>query len=132
MSPNLIAGLTPKAASHICMRQCKAMCCRGPIILRLTREETAAFRSHAAALGVAVKITQAPDGAGWVRFADHAGERCPMLDDVTSACRIYNDRPHRCRAFPEAPTPGCAISGWQTGDGEVGLLTLEKVKGPGV
>ena len=112
MPPRLIAGLTPKVASHICMRQCRAVCCRGPVILRLTREETLAFQEHAVALGVALHVTQAPDGGGWVRFSDHAGDRCPMLDDATSACRIYKDRPQRCRAFPETVTPGCAISGW--------------------
>lgn len=111
MPPHLIAGLTPEAASHICMHQCRAMCCRGPLILRLTSQEVRAFKGHAAALGVALQITQAPDGAGRVRFSDHAGERCPMLDDTTSACRIYKDRPQRCRDFPERPTLGCAISG---------------------
>ena len=111
MPPHLIPGLTVEAASHICMHQCRAMCCRGPLILRLTQQEVPAFKRHAAALSVALEITQAPDGGGWVRFSDHAGEHCPVLDDPTSACRIYVDRPQRCREFPERPTPGCAISG---------------------
>ncbi len=111
MPPHQMPGLTPEAASHICMRLCRALCCRGPLILRLTRPEVLAFEGHAATLGVALQITQTPDGGGWVRFSDHAGEHCPMLDDATSACRIYQDRPQRCRDFPERPTPGCAISG---------------------
>jgi Fe-S-cluster containining protein len=111
MPPHLIAGLTHEAATRICMGQCRAMCCRGLLILRLTGDEVPAFRGHAAALGVDLALTQTTDGEGWVRFAEHAGERCPMLDDATSACRIYKDRPRRCRDFPERVTPGCAISG---------------------
>jgi Fe-S-cluster containining protein len=110
MSLHLKAGLTPETASHICMNQCKAMCCRGPLILRLTWNEALAFIGHGAALGIPVHIIRVPDGTGWVRFTDHEGERCPMLDDRTSVCRIYQDRPQRCRDFPERATPGCAIS----------------------
>jgi Fe-S-cluster containining protein len=112
MQPHLIPGLTTEAASHICMHECMAMCCRGALILRLTAQEALAFREQAAALGVALQMRQAPDGGGWVRFSEHAGERCPMLDAHTYACRIYEDRPQRCRDFPERPTPGCAISGF--------------------
>jgi len=111
MPPHLISGLSPEAASHICMHQCRAMCCRGPLILRLTWQEASAFEGQAAALGVALKMSQAPDGGGWVRFAEHVGECCPMLDQTTSACRIYQARPQRCRDFPGRATPGCAISG---------------------
>ena len=109
------ACLTPEDASNICMNQCKAMCCRGPLILRLNQQEAPAFQQQANELGVEVQVGQAPDGGGWVRFSDYPGERCPMLDDATSACRIYQDRPQRCRNFPERPTPGCAISGWVDG-----------------
>ena len=105
------ALLGPDAASRICMEQCKAGCCRGPLILRLAPEEVAPFRAQAAALGVGVKIAPAPGGGGWVRFAEHPGQCCPMLDQVTWACRVYSHRPQRCREFPERPTPGCAISG---------------------
>jgi Fe-S-cluster containining protein len=111
MPPSLIPTLTAQAASRICMEQCRAGCCRGPLILRLGHDEVAAFQAQATLLGVGAKIAPAPDGGGWVRFADHAGECCPMLDRATSACRIYQDRPQRCRQFPERPTPGCAISG---------------------
>ena len=107
--------LAPAAASHICMTQCKAMCCRGPILLQLTRDEVPSFREHAARLGVEAEVAQSPNGGGWVRFSDHPGEHCPMLDDATSSCRIYDDRPQRCRDFPQRPTPGCAISGWEAG-----------------
>ncbi len=111
MPARLIAGLTPEAASHICMNQCKAMCCRGPLILQLTVEEVPRFQTQAARLSIDAKITPAADGGGWVRFSDHPGERCPMLDPSTFVCRIYEERPQRCRDFPEKPTPGCAISG---------------------
>ena len=109
--PYLKANLTPGSASYICMKQCEAMCCRGPLILQLASDEVRVFRGFASALGVKLVISQAPDGGGWVRFSDHTGQRCPMLDDATSACRIYKDRPQRCRDFPQKPTPGCAISG---------------------
>ena len=111
MPAHLVPALSDEAASHICMHQCRAGCCRGPLILRLNCQEVLAFKEHATILGVALQVTQAPDGGGWVRFADHAGEHCPMLDPMTSACRIYQDRPQRCRDFPERPIPGCAISG---------------------
>ena len=107
-----MAGLTPEAASDICMNHCKAMCCRGPLVLRLDQEEVRDFERHAGRLGVAVRITQTPEGGGWLRFLDHPGEHCPMLDDATSACQIYQHRPKHCRDFPRRPTPGCAISGW--------------------
>ena len=111
MAHYMILGLTAEAASHICMTQCKAMCCRGQLVLRLKRDEVPVFESRAAVLGVYLELQGATDGGGWVRFADHPGNRCPMLDDATSACRLYDDRPQRCRDFPEKMTPGCAISG---------------------
>ena len=107
-----MANLTTEAASDICMNRCKAMCCRGPLVLRLGQDEVRDFEGHAVRLGVAVRITQTTDGGGWLRFLDHPGEHCPMLDDATSACLIYQHRPKRCREFPQRPTPGCAISGW--------------------
>jgi len=106
-----LVDLTPEAATDICMNQCRAMCCRGPLILRLSGDESSRFEEQAMALGLTVKVDAAPGGGGWVKFAEHTGERCPMLEDTTSACRIYQDRPQRCRIFPERPTPGCAISG---------------------
>jgi Fe-S-cluster containining protein len=115
MPPHLRVGLSPEVASNICMHQCRAMCCRGPLILRLSGQEVLAFKRQAAALGLALQISPVPAGGGWVRFSDHAGECCPMLDESTSACRIYQDRPQRCRDFPERPTPGCAISGTAQG-----------------
>jgi Fe-S-cluster containining protein len=111
MSPHMIAGLSAEAASHICIDQCKAMCCRGSLVLRLTSSEVPAFKKHAATLGVAILMTPTSDGGGWVRFSEHPGEHCPMLDDSSSTCRIYEDRPQRCRDFPQHLTPGCAISG---------------------
>jgi Fe-S-cluster containining protein len=109
--PDVIAALTPEAASGICRHQCRAQCCRGPLYLRLTASDVRTFRARADALGVKVKLTEAADGSGSIGFLEHPGEHCPMLDDRTSACRIYEDRPERCREFPDRPRPGCAISG---------------------
>ena len=111
MSPYLVSGLTTEAASQICMNQCKAMCCRGSLVLQLTSSEVTAFKSHSAILGVDALITPTSDGGGQVRFAEHPGEHCPMLDESTFACRVYEDRPQRCRDFPQTLIPGCAISG---------------------
>jgi Fe-S-cluster containining protein len=72
------------------------------------------FRAHAAELGVELNLREADDGSGAVAFLEHTGECCPMLDDATSVCRIYADRPHRCREFPDKPRAGCAISGGVT------------------
>ena len=111
MPSYLRPGLTAVAASEICMRQCRAQCCRGPLVLRLTPEEVVVLEGLAGALGVEAAITPDAGGGGQVRFLDHAGEHCPFLDNATSACRIYPQRPRRCRDFPQGPTPGCAISG---------------------
>ena len=40
-------NLTPEEASRICMDQCRAMCCRGPLILRLEPDEVAVFHREA-------------------------------------------------------------------------------------
>ncbi len=117
MASYLMPGLTGEIASRICMTECKAMCCRGPLILELTEAEIEDFEERAApilpvdSVGAALKITRKEDGGGWIRFSDYDGERCPMLDPVTFACRIYEYRPQRCREFPQRLTPGCAISG---------------------
>jgi len=111
MVHHIIAGLSVEAASLICMNQCKAMCCRGSLVLILTSSEVDAFKKQASGLGVDLLMTQTSDGGGWVRFSEHEGEHCPMLDSSTSTCRIYEDRPQRCRDFPVTLTPGCAISG---------------------
>lgn len=111
MSSYRMPGLTPESASDICMNRCRAMCCRGPLILTLTEAELMVFEQNASVIGVVLRVGKSPDGDGWVKFSEHAGECCPMLDRATFACRIYADRPQRCRDFPEKLTPGCAISG---------------------
>jgi Fe-S-cluster containining protein len=98
-------------ASHICMHRCRAMCCQGPLILRLSRDEVVDFKERAASLDLGpVRVQPSEDGSGLVRFGDYPGERCPMLDPETWACRIYRHRPGRCRDFPERVTPGCPLS----------------------
>ena len=105
-------NFTPEEASRICMDQCRAMCCRWPLILRLEPEEVAVFHRAAVHLGTTADIAPAADGGGNLLFQDHPGECCPMLDQATFACRIYEQRPRVCREFPRRPEPGCAISGW--------------------
>ena len=111
MASYLAPGLSIGAANGICMQQCKAMCCRGPLVLVLAAHEVPVFKELADKLSANLVLRDAADGGAHVRFTDHPGDHCPMLDDATSACRIYRDRPKRCRDFPERPTPGCAISG---------------------
>ena len=107
----LADGLTPQRASEICMTHCRAMCCRGPLILELTAGESEDFIRRAAELGAEVRPIPLEGGCSGIRFSDHPGESCPMLDRDSFACRIYPHRPKRCRQFPERLTPGCAISG---------------------
>jgi Fe-S-cluster containining protein len=107
-----IVLLDPQAATHICMHECRAHCCQGPLYLQLAQSEVPGFRAQAEALGVVLDVVEAPDGSGTVSFLEHAGERCPMLDAATSACRIYAHRPQRCRDFPDKPRPDCPISGF--------------------
>jgi Fe-S-cluster containining protein len=104
------ADLTAQAASDICMNQCRAGCCRGPLILRVTGGEAALLKQRAEELGIDLQEGLSGDTGGWLKFAEYPGERCPMLDPNTFACRIYADRPQRCREFPERLTPGCALS----------------------
>ena len=104
-------GLNLEQASHICMNVCRAMCCRGALVLELAPGEVSEFADAAEELGVTAQIGERMNGGGLVKFADHEGERCPMLDPDTLECRIYAQRPERCREFPEKPTPGCPISG---------------------
>ena len=111
MASYLRPGLTISEASNICMNVCRAMCCRGPLLLELLPGEVPAFYENGRKLHIDLKLNVADDGRGWVRFADHPGESCPMLNPVTFQCRIYDDRPARCREFPEKQTPGCQISG---------------------
>ena len=104
-------GLTLDDASHICMQECRAMCCRGPLVLDLGPEEVGNFLEYAEELGIEAQVTVGAGEKGWLKFADHEGEKCPMLDPDSLACRIYTARPRRCREFPEKLTPGCLISG---------------------
>ena len=111
MCPSLKGGITPEFASHVCMSYCRAMCCRGALVLSLSESEAGSFQERCDELGATVVLTRRDGGGAWVRFSDHEGERCPMLDPKTFGCRIYKHRPQRCRDFPEKPTPGCPISG---------------------
>ncbi|MBS2027513.1 MAG: YkgJ family cysteine cluster protein [Deltaproteobacteria bacterium] len=107
----LAPGLSVEEASRICRDRCRAQCCRGPQFLWLGAEEIAPFRAQAAAFGVEARVVIERDGTGSIRFLDHDGETCPMLDAKTCSCRIYGSRPQRCREFPDRVRPGCAISG---------------------
>jgi Fe-S-cluster containining protein len=102
-------SLTVLEAQRLCRDVCRALCCQGPQVLVLAADEVTPMRAHAARLGVPLALHWHPDGRASLRFAEHAGERCPMLDEG-HACRIYDARPARCRAFPEGPRPGCMIS----------------------
>ena len=107
----VIRAVNAEDASSICMHRCRAMCCQGPLVLRLTKDEVGDFKERAVSLGLGpIHVQTSEDGGGLVRFPDHPGERCPMLDPGTWACRIYQHRPSRCRNFPERLTPGCPLS----------------------
>ena len=67
-------NLTPEEASRICMDECRAMCCRGPLILRLEPDEVAVFHREAVHLGTTADISprvsirrRTPEGPeGWM------------------------------------------------------------------
>ena len=103
-------GLRLREANTICMEQCRGQCCRGALILRLEKKEVAEFKEMGAYLGIETNISVSRYGDAWVKFSEHIGDHCPMLDPDTSQCLIYDNRPARCRTFPEKPTPGCPIS----------------------
>ena len=103
-------GLRLREANTICMEQCRGQCCRGALILRLGKNEVAEFKEMGAYLGIETNISVSRYGDAWVKFSEHIGDHCPMLDPDTSQCLIYDNRPARCRTFPEKPTPGCPIS----------------------
>ena len=103
-------GLGLREANTICMEQCRGQCCRGALILRLGKNEVAEFKGMGAYLGIETNISVSRYGDAWVKFSEHIGDHCPMLNPDTSQCLIYDNRPARCRAFPEKPTPGCPIS----------------------
>ncbi|MBX7197628.1 MAG: YkgJ family cysteine cluster protein [Sandaracinaceae bacterium] len=106
-------GLSVLEAQRLCRDACGALCCQGPQVLVLDAHEVAPMRDHAARLEAELVLHTHPDGRASLRFPDHEDDRCPMLDD-TDACRIYDARPTRCRAFPEGPRPGCVISSDET------------------
>ena len=103
-------GLRLREANTICMEQCRGQCCRGALILHLGKNEVAEFKEMGAYLGIETNISVSRYGDAWVKFSEHIGDHCPMLDPDTSQCLIYDNRPARCRTFPEKPTPGCPIS----------------------
>ncbi len=111
MPSYLAPGIDPSQASRICMEKCRAMCCRGPLVLELAATEVDDFLKQAERLQLVVRVQRSSSGGGWLKFSEYAGECCPMLDTKTFGCRIYENRPQRCRVFPTRPTPGCLISG---------------------
>ena len=111
MPPHLTPGLSTEEASRLCRVECRAQCCRGAMILTLQAHEVSLLQRRASEFGVDLTVESRPEGMGWVRFADHSGSHCPMLDDATASCRIYEERPQRCRDFPERVVEGCIISG---------------------
>lgn len=92
------------------MEACRGGCCRGPLLLHLTATELPAIRAHAVRLGVPLHAREAPDGTAEVAFDAHPGGHCPMLDGASSACRIYDERPSRCREYPDRRRPDCILS----------------------
>ena len=103
-------GLTLDQASNICMNECMALCCQGPLILSIEEHEIDLFKNKAQAIGTTVYVHKATNKGGWVRFSDYPEDHCPMLNPKTFACNIYDSRPQRCRDFPTKPTHWCAIS----------------------
>lgn len=107
----LARKIDPGEVTNICINQCKAMCCRGPFILSLANYEFKEFERYSKELDRDLKPIYKDDGTVGIRFLDHIGGNCPMLNSDTSTCGIYQNRPKVCRDFPTKYTPGCLISG---------------------
>ena len=102
-------GLTPEAASSICIDRSRAQCCRGPLLLSLSEEEKLTFDRKANDMNRPLRTI--PFARSWiVKFEDHQGDCCPMLDMESMKCLIYDDRPIQCKEFPSRPIKGCEIS----------------------
>ena len=88
----------------LCVTQCGGACCRAPGSVLLTRAEVERLAKRSAS-----DLILYDEGGDQHRlnFSDHQG-RCPMLQ-WNSECRIYEDRPAACRAYPSRPDPRCAV-----------------------
>ncbi|MDE2781214.1 MAG: hypothetical protein OXI91_16290 [Chloroflexota bacterium] len=58
MPPFLVPGLSEQEASDICMNRCRAMCCRGPLLLELGPDEVEDFLANGERLQVKVKANR--------------------------------------------------------------------------
>ena len=97
--------------SRICSEMCGAKCCRTTnIALRAVEVETLNRLAQEKDMGVALR--RDANGA-YLRSEDQQGKQCPFLEDPTSRCSIYEERPNACRSFPDGPElDGCLLSGW--------------------
>ena len=73
MASYLMPGLTGEIASRICMTECKAMCCRGPLILELTEAEIEDFEERAAPI---LPEKRAEEGGSGSPITTASGARC--------------------------------------------------------
>ena len=87
------------------MEQCRGQCCRGALILRLGKNEVAEFKEMGAHLGIETNISVSRYGDAWVKFSEHIGDHCPMLDPETSRCLIYDIVPPDAKRSLKNPLP---------------------------
>lgn len=91
---------------ELCANQCHARCCRAPGYLKLTERE-AERMARLAPLPITVFRVPGEDRLT-MHFSENGG-MCPLLDDATSTCTWYGNRPVACARFPEQPNPGCLV-----------------------
>ena len=70
-----------------------------------------------------------PDGAGWGFAATHV-EGCPMLDEKTRECMLWDTRPRVCRQFE----PGSNQCRWMRGEISLDRIrdTRDKIRADGL
>jgi len=97
-----------RAASRaICADECGAQCCRAPGHFRCDADELEVLRERAAVLDVRLRVLRVAE-MFVVDFQNNGGA-CPFLDQRTNLCRVYEDRPDACRAFPTKYEERCVL-----------------------
>lgn len=106
--------MTPEELGNVCSKQCKAKCCRAPMIMSLTEKETATLRTLARSLKVDVVINQVPGERRYtLEQRDQTDEKCPFLTK-DNLCAIHDQRPNSCLTWPGfEKQQNCLLSGWK-------------------
>ena len=79
----LVRTIDPGEVSNICISQCKAMCCRGPLILSLTNDEFVEFERYSGKLDLDIKPIQRDDGTIGITFLQLVHQEKERVTEVS-------------------------------------------------